>query len=250
MYHNDVIKLLRESKLMKEKGESFSQEELLYLQIKIEDLTMHFDENSVFKSYPSLIKLLIGKDMITAKEYLKQKKCGLSEKDFTYINVFGPYTLEAIMIYVLGSVFHCVQDLSAVRALIDQIDSTVRVQAVNMGMKNAAGKDDVKLSFNQDPKSKVTRSHYAIGVSLVEFLVERELITLKTEESYTGVLPVSKKKGYIPLNCYAMCNFYLSLLPIKLNLPMVFEPLPWKSKVDVPSTLADIEGGYLSGLTG
>lgn len=31
---------------------------------------------------------------------------------------------------------------------------------------------------------------------------------------------------------------------------MVYEPLPWKSKVDVPSTLADIEGGYLSGLTG
>lgn len=61
---------------------------LLDLQIKIEELTMHFDENSVFKSSPSLIKLLIGKDMITAKEYLKQKKCGLSEKDFTYINIY------------------------------------------------------------------------------------------------------------------------------------------------------------------
>lgn len=156
------------------------------------------------------------------------------------------------MIYVLGSVFHCLQELPIVRVstLINQIDSTVRVQAYNMGIQNAAGKDDVKLSFNQDPKSKVTRSHYAIGVSLVEFLVDRKLITLKTEESYTEVLPVSKKKGYIPLNCYAMCNFYLSSLPIKLNLPMVFEPLSWKSKVDVPSTLADIKGGYLSGLSG
>ena len=31
---------------------------------------------------------------------------------------------------------------------------------------------------------------------------------------------------------------------------MVYEPLPWKYKVDIPSTLHDIEGGYLSGLTG
>lgn len=91
------------------------------------------------------------------------------------------------MIYVLGSVFHCLQELPIVRVstLINQIDSTVRVQAYNMGIQNAAGKDDVKLSFNQDPKSKVTRSHYAIGVSLVEFLVDRKLITLKTEESYS-----------------------------------------------------------------
>jgi len=40
-------------------------------------------------------------------------------------------------------------------------------------------KDD-KFSFKKEKKSKVTRSHYAIGVSLVEFLVERQLITLKT----------------------------------------------------------------------
>lgn len=47
-----------------------------------------------------------------------------------------------------------------------------------------------------------------------------------------------------------MCNFDLNLLPIKLNLPMVCEPLPWKSTAEVPSTLADMAGGYLSGPTG
>ncbi|KAF4394150.1 hypothetical protein G4B88_000661 [Cannabis sativa] len=45
-----------------------------------------------------------------------------------------------------------------------------------------------------------------------------------------------------------MCNFDISLLPIKLNLPMVCKPLDWTSKK--PRTLADIEGGYLSGVTG
>ena len=64
--------------------------------------------------------------------------------------------------------------------------------------------------------------------------MERKLMTLKTEASYTDVLPVSKKKYYIASNCYAMFNFDLNLLPMKLNLPMVYPPLPWKSKVSVP----------------
>ena len=77
-----------------------------------------------------------------------------------------------------------------------------------MGMNKASGQDNVKLSLNQDKKEKrkVTRSHYAIEIILVEFLVERELITLKTEARYMKELPVSKKKGKgcIPLNYYAM----------------------------------------------
>ena len=96
---------------------------------------------------------------------------------------------------------------------------------------------------------------FAIGVCLVEFLVERELITIKTEDSYTDVLPVSKKKGhgFKKQNCFAMCNFDLSILPIKLNLPMVSKPIPWYIQEDSSSSLimlANIKGGYLSGLMG
>jgi hypothetical protein len=69
------------------------------LQTQIEDLTMNFDENSVFKSSIKLIKMLIGDNSISAKEYLKQKKCGLSEECLTYLNVLGLYTLEAIIIH-------------------------------------------------------------------------------------------------------------------------------------------------------
>lgn len=46
-----------------------------------------------------------------------------------------------------------------------------------------------------------------------------------------------------------MCRFDLSLLPIKLNLPMVYEPLSWTPSVRTPSTLSDLRGGYLSGPT-
>lgn len=114
--------------------------------------------------------------------------------------------------------FNCLKDLPVVRlsTLIEQLDNTVRVQA---GMKIAA-----KLN-----KSKVSRKDYAIGVCLVEFLVERKLIIVKTVNGYTeDVLQVYKGKG--ALKCYAMCNFDISLLPIKLNLPMVCKPLDWTSK--------------------
>ena len=252
LYHNEIIKLLVSSKSM-EGG--FSQEKLFSLQRDIEDLTLFFDEKSVFRTYPSLIKLLIHKDMITAKDYLQQKMC-LSETDLACIQVFGKYTLEAIVIHVLGSVFNSVQSLSVVRlsTLIHQIDSAVRVQAINMGMKMDMKKADklVVSSLTPEKRRKITRSHYAIGVGLVELLVERQLITLETTEaSCMQQVPVSKIKGYI-LNCYAVCNFDLSILPIKLNLPMVCEPAPWNIKADGdgPFTLADIEGGYLSGLSG
>ena len=70
-------------------------------QNKIEALSMRFDETNVFQSVPSLIRQLISPEMITAKVYLRQKD-GLSEQDLTLINLFGSYTLEAIMIHVLG----------------------------------------------------------------------------------------------------------------------------------------------------
>lgn len=38
----------------------------------------------------------------------------------------------------------------------------------------------------------------------------------------------------------------MSLLPIKLNLPMVCKPLDWHSTNENPSSLSDLKGGYLS----
>ncbi|KAF4394147.1 hypothetical protein G4B88_000658 [Cannabis sativa] len=141
--------------------------ELRFLQTQIEDLTMNFDENSAFKSSNKLIKMLIGDNFISAKEYLKKKKCGLSKECLTYQNVLGNNNS-------LGSLFNCLKDLPVVRlsTLIEQLDNTVRVQA---GMKIAA-----KLN-----KSKVSRKDYAIGVCLVEFLVEQKLIIVKTVNDYT-----------------------------------------------------------------
>ena len=107
----------------------FSRQELFALQSKIEDFTMKFDDTSVFKRSQNLIKQLIRKELPSAKEYLKN--C-LSTEDFPLLHQFGHYTLEAIMIHVLGLVFNSVREYPVVRAstLVKELESAVRAQAL------------------------------------------------------------------------------------------------------------------------
>jgi hypothetical protein len=96
--------------------------------MKIEDFTLNFDEVNIFHNFPNMIKVFLNKELPSAKEYLKG--C-LSREYLPMLNRFGYYTFEAIMIHVLGRVFHSVRDLSVVRVstLLDQLNSAVRDQA-------------------------------------------------------------------------------------------------------------------------
>lgn len=276
-YHDEVIKLLHESK-----STCKSSDDLILLQVRIEEMTMIFDEKSIYKTSPNLLHQLIRNDMPTAREYLKGY---LSTEDLHLISNFGSYTLEAIVVYVLGLVFSSVNEFSVVRlsTLVDQLDTVVRVQAyitATAGLKyysvkdalisdpkddsvnevderddsvnEVDDKDDsvkeaVKLDSKDDikqgkRKGKDNRKLCAIGVHLVSFLVERELIVLSTDVNFTERV-FHQNKGYYPLNCYAMCNFDFSLLPIKLNLPMVCKPAHWhinEAAVGGLLTLSDI----------
>jgi hypothetical protein len=82
----------------------------------------------------------------------------------------------------------------------------------------------------------------------VTFLEERNLITLSNElginESDLPVKKKTKSSPFIQQKTFAICNFDLSLLPIKLNLPMVCKPINWKSFVENPTTLADVHGDF------
>lgn len=196
-YHDEVIRLLLDSKV-KRQGLGFTKTELIDLQTHIEDLTMMFDETSLYKITPSLIKLLIINNMPTAKEYLKSF---LSTEDLSLLHHFGHYTLEALIIHVLGLVFNCVRDFSVVRVstLVEQLDSAVRVQAKILAGKKASSSVNEAVKFDskgaiKQGKRKVTSSHYAIGAHLVNFLVDRKWIYLSSEVSFTEI-PVSKKKG-------------------------------------------------------
>lgn len=62
---------------------------------------------------------------------------------------------------------------------------------------------------------------------------------------------VKKKKGsyFHPSALYAVCYFDISLLPIKLNLPMVYPPIEWRNARndgENASQMSDLIGGYLS----
>lgn len=184
-------------------GIGFTKTELMDLQSKIEDLTMKFDDdrNQLLKCSSNLIKLLIREDEPSAKEYLKRS---LAPEDITMVHHFGFYTQEAIIIHVLGLLFNCVRDYPFVRVstLVEQQDSAVRVQAAVI---MASGKIAVHFESGSEGsikpgKRKVTRrSHYYIGANLVNFLVERGLIHLSSEVSFTELSVVNKKgQGYLP----------------------------------------------------
>lgn len=68
-YKNKVFDILQ-----KEKDRfPLSEGELLKMQMRIEDLSMNFDEESIFKTTPNIIKILIKDNKINAKDYLKDK---------------------------------------------------------------------------------------------------------------------------------------------------------------------------------
>lgn len=267
LYHHAVIRLLNDYKFNKKKKKM----NLYHLQRKIESLTGDFKEKSIFKSYPELIQILTGQKkkktcdnkkktgdnhtsetgdtsdkMKTAKDYLKE--CDLSEDDLGKIHHLGQYTLEAIIINVLGSMFNSEEILSAVRVstLIEQIDAAVNVQARIMGyINNAASHTAPKLDSMDKKTKKATRKTYNIGVGMINFMIDRELISLDSSINSDEFPKKKCHKYYKNSRCLATCNFDLSTLPIKFNLPMVYPPVDWHSKEENPSKLSQMQGGYL-----
>lgn len=96
---------------------------------------------------------------------------------------------------------------------------------------------------------------YPIGSCLVQLMLERQLISIWNNDS--NQLELRKRRNgsyFIQSHLYAVCNFDISLLPIKFNLPMVCKPLDWGSvkhpRDNIPKSLSDLSGGYLSSITG
>ena len=261
MYQDDVRKLLINEK--KNQNGVFSDTELIDLQNQIANCTMKFDEDNLFKVTPNIVKFLINKDQPNAKQYLK----GCLPSSLPMLKMFGIYTLEAIMIHVLGLVFNTLQESSAVKAarFIDQLNSTVREQARFLQYKApGSGKVEAVLTSkvesvkdvvqpkgaSKKEKKKKMQCHYDIGKYLLQFMIERNVLHISTDRGVTKedpVLVLKKGQGYIENSCYVMCNLNINLLPIKLNLPMLCKPLDWQpaERGTDPDTLSDLIGGYL-----
>lgn len=236
---------------------SLGEDELHKIQLEIEDLTLKFDEESLFRSVPNIIKMLIKNDEECAKDILRKRL--KEQKDIELISEFGQYTIEALIVHVLSQLFSSVDtetSMIRVSTLIERLENSVRTQALLLINRRCKKKFTMSTettdNANGKRRSKLEKM-YPIGSGLVEFMDERGLITLMNDTS--GNVRVMKNKGsyFIPSHLYAVCNFDISLLPIKLNLPMVCKPLDWTSACpegEEPRTLSDLSGGYLSGPTG
>ncbi|XP_017985382.1 PREDICTED: probable DNA-directed RNA polymerase [Theobroma cacao] len=255
-YKNEVFILLDKAKELF----PLSEDLLRDLQMEIEDMTMLFDEQSMFKSVPNIIKILIRDYDVSAKDYLRGME--LEKDDIELLSEFGQYTIEALIVHVLGMLFNPLENYSIIRvaSLVERLEYSVRIQALLLKSRRCKKpfsmvKDEVekvKFSGKERKRSKLVIM-YPFGSGLVQFMEERGLITLTSD--LIGTVRVQKKKGayFLPSNLFALCNFDISLLPIKLNLPMVCPPLDWKSASQhgqEPRTLSDLSGGYLSGPTG
>lgn len=255
-YKDEVFDILHNAKA----SYPLKEIELRKIQMKIEDLTMLFDEQSIFKTAPNIIRTLIRNNEVSAKDYLRGRV--LEKDDMELLSEFGQYTIEALIVHVLGMVFNTLEYSSIIRvaSLVERLESCVRIQASLLKCRRCKKRFSmatdnvfqVKKSGKEGKRSKLEMM-YPFGSGLVQFMEERGLITLIND--LNGSVRVKKKKGgyFLPSHLYAVCNFDISLLPIKLNLPMVCLPIDWTSACpsgQKPITLSDLSGGYLSGPTG
>ncbi|XP_062088634.1 uncharacterized protein LOC133795193 [Humulus lupulus] len=253
LYQESVFNMLHEHK-----NQEFSEDMLMKLQLKIED-NNEFSEMNLRYLSPDIVQILIKKDKPTAREYLKSTGF-LTEEEQLLINKFHHYTLEAIIVHVLSTFYDCQNDLPAIRTatLIEQIDIHVRYMASIFGVNTMmvpsdqsvvkSIKNEAEDQIKAKRKSKV--SNFSFGVLLLEFLVDREIITIDSTINYENNDVINKHgKRYKRMNSFAICNFNMGILPVKLNLPMVCKPKQWcpvNNTIKKDLSITDLQGGYLS----
>ncbi|OIT26228.1 hypothetical protein A4A49_54726 [Nicotiana attenuata] len=240
-YQSAVLELLRKSKV-----DRYDSDKLYELQKMIEEQAYPYDDIlSLFEATPMAINLLVKKDAPFAKEYLKASK-KLTTGELDLLNLFHQYTLEGIIIYIFGCLFNSINESPTVRlsTLVDQLDRMARVLAKLLSERyyqRLGSKPSVNVILGCITKN--------ICVLLVEFLLERELITTYNDLSFPDQRVNKKEKGgkyYKQKPIYAICNFDISILPIQLSLPMVFPPMECgvgerlKVRGEVPKSLSDI----------
>lgn len=201
-YKEEVFEILHNAKARL----PLSEKELVDIQSGIEDLTMSFDEESMFKSVPNIIRTLIKEHKESAKDYLRGRVP--ERNDMELLSEFGQYTIEALIVHVLGMVFNTLEYNSIIRVatLVEQLEYNVRIQATLLRCRRcktrfSTAADDAfqaRVTGDARKRSKLEMM-YPFGSGLVQFMEERELITLICDSG--GEVKVKKKKGsyFLPL---------------------------------------------------
>lgn len=124
-YKDNVFRILHEEKVHL----PLTEDKLHNIQMRIEDITLLFNEKSLFKTVPNLIKILIKNNDVSAKDYLKGRIIE-DDHDQELLSEFGQYTIEALIVHVLSILFQNGEHLLIkLASLIEQLESSVRLQS-------------------------------------------------------------------------------------------------------------------------
>lgn len=166
----------------------------------------------MFKTAANLIKILVRSNGVSAKDYLREKL--VKEEDKLLLSEFGQYTIEALVVHVLGMVFSQPDSNPIVRVatLIDQLESSVRTQASLLksrrsqkpysNVTNEVSHDGNPVNVRKRSKKEMT---HPFGTCLVQFMVERKMINLMSDPK--GSVRVKKKEN----------SYFLPTLPLTVS---------------------------------
>ncbi|XP_071712899.1 probable DNA-directed RNA polymerase [Rutidosis leptorrhynchoides] len=209
-----------------------TKNQLYDLQKQIEEMTMQFDEQTLHKSTTNILNILIDENRESAKFYIFNKLNKENEEDRALLSELSQFTLEGLIVHVLCVLFRSsdVNIMVRVATLIEQLEGHVRSH-INIVRQRRLAKEIAKGNIAPE--------------DIEEF---KESISISIKCNSTSDVAKKGKSHYTPKAGYVICNFDISLLPIKLNLPMVHPPIDWSSssaKFD-DVTLSDLKGGNLS----
>lgn len=118
---------------------------------------------------------------------------------------------------------------------------------------------NTNFSKLSDKQSKYSCTNYAIGVALLEFLLQKDILTVQNQNDDNNghvLIKTKRSRYYKPMPLYVSLNFDRNLLPIRVCLPMVFRPRKVdlceeshgdRINVEQPSYI--LRGGYLQNVS-
>lgn len=277
-YKNEVFTLLEEFKATN--TQPYNNNKLHKLQSEIEKLTMVFDEKRELGN-TDISKRLIDDEKKPAKDYLLDKlKVQGNSHNYAFLNYLGQYTLEALIIYVIGQLFHTEDSHVRAATMVDQLETNVmiHIRLILIDIKKKEEKKrkkkeetseidesqideeiesqiDEEIEFQVDEEMKEIKKNihtFEIGRYLLEFMCEERRITslvIETKEKGEKEISRKKKAFFVQNPNFVICNLDLGKIPIRYTLPMVCKPDSWKCahhSVERAKFVTDLKGGYLS----
>lgn len=256
LYVQEICKLLEEAK-RKVKTSENKDNILQELQIKIEKSTILFDEKSIYKTSLDLFdRLTCENDSRGSKTRVFNMRNMLVDKlKDPYINdvlnALDVYTVEVLVIYVLGQIFNDMGRNNPVlkaATVIDKLGSIVLKERVYKANLVYMLHDDESTDESVDEEPiNIDKKCKDLGGAILNYLMDRDL--LEFIENPIEQRAISSQK-FRKKSLYVRCKYDLNLIPVKLNLPMVVKPVPWhietKETKKGKTLVTALSGGYLT----